>query len=59
MLLFLLQILLLLILFWTINISKYFDDDIDNTREVEDTDDWQYLVLITKFICSVILHITL
>jgi hypothetical protein len=60
MLLFILQMLLLLILLWVINVSKYFNGNkADNTPTPSDSDDWQYLVLVTKFICSIILHVTL
>ena len=49
-----------MILLWVINLSNYFGSEIvDPGDDDSDTDDWQYLVLITKFICSVILHVTL
>lgn len=53
MLLFFLQMMLLFILLWVISIQPSMSDDPDEGS------DWPYLVLVCKFICSVILHVTL
>ena len=58
LLLFSLQMMLLFILLWVITLSKKFGGK-SQMNDKEGEGDWPYFVLATKFICSVILHVTL
>lgn len=52
---FCLQVLLLMILLWALNISKYFIEE--EVIELRAEDDEPYLTFVTKWCCAVMIHI--